>query len=82
MSLDTEKIIEYFSVMIEKLGINLVVAGGLCPSTIKKIVLPILEKFPNYHRFSFDAEGRLRNPEDCLDIDLAKKYLLGLSKII
>lgn len=52
--------------------LGLVVAGGLGPESLN-LVSDIASKFPNV---SIDAEGRLRDQDDKLDLDLAKNYLI------
>ena len=50
---------------------GLVVAGGLSPTTLH-LVQPLIEEFPDV---SIDAEGRLRDHEDHLDLQVAGQYL-------
>lgn len=52
-------------------GMRLGVAGGLSPTTLD-LVEPLAREFP---QLSIDAEGRLRTPEDHLDLNLARTYL-------
>lgn len=52
-------------------GVALAVAGGLGPDTIHR-VRPLLERFPD---LSLDAESRLRDPEDRLDLERVREYL-------
>lgn len=47
------------------------VAGGLCAPMVPT-VLPLLKDFPD---MSFDAEGRIRDLKDNLDLDLSQQYL-------
>ncbi|MFH0987851.1 MAG: hypothetical protein V1763_00580 [Parcubacteria group bacterium] len=49
---------------------GLVVAGGLCAATLSRIK-PLIKEFPD---LSIDAEGRLRTPDDHLDIEAAIAY--------
>ena len=51
--------------------LDLGVAGGLSAETLDSLV-PLLEEFPN---LNFDAEGRLRDAEDNLDLDKMNAYL-------
>jgi len=53
------------------LGIGLGVAGGLSPFTLH-ILEPLVKDFP---QLSIDAEGRLRNHNDQLDLTVAGSYL-------
>lgn len=53
------------------IDVGLGVAGGLSPTTLN-LVEPLAREFP---RLSIDAEGRLRTPEDHLDMNLAREYL-------
>ena len=70
--LDTDEIRKYLEVLSEeRLGMDIGIAGGLSPTTLS-LVKPLLEEFP---RLSIDAEGRLRNENDSLDLSLAGKYL-------
>jgi hypothetical protein len=58
---------------VEEIGleIGMGVAGGLSPETLHLIV-PIIERFPGT---SIDAEGKLRDAEDHLDLPRAKAYV-------
>lgn len=47
------------------------VAGGLSPSTLH-LLEPLVKDFPE---INIDAEGRLRNNEDNLDIEITGRYL-------
>lgn len=53
------------------LGMGISVAGGLCAEGMPEIA-PLLRDFPC---LSIDAEGRLRTPEDDLDLDRVRAYL-------
>lgn len=53
--------------------LGLGVAGGLSAETLH-LVEPIIRDFPDV---SIDAEGRLRDAEDRLDMEKAKTYFLG-----
>ena len=46
-------------------GLGLVVAGGLSAENIAPLLSPLLPKWSNV---SIDAEGRLRDGDDCLDV--------------
>lgn len=52
-------------------GVALAVAGGLGPETVDRI-RPLLERFPD---LSFDAESRLRDGDDRLDLEKVGEYL-------
>jgi len=56
----------------ENMDIALGVAGGLSPSTLVDIIEPLVEEFPD---ISIDAESRLRDENNSLDIGLAKAYI-------
>ena len=53
------------------LGLGLGVAGGLSPSSLH-LVRPLAKEFPS---LSIDAEARLRDEHDTLDMDLALDYI-------
>lgn len=55
----------------KNLGLGLGVAGGLSPATLN-LVEPLVREFPD---LSIDAEGRLRTPEDHLDLAVSSEYL-------
>lgn len=52
----------------KKMGIG--IAGGLSPDNLDRL-RPLLEEF----EFSIDAEGKLRHPDDTLDMATASNYL-------
>jgi hypothetical protein len=52
-------------------NIGLGVAGGLGPDSLN-LVEPLIAKFPN---LSIDAEGRLRNNQNDLDLKAMSDYL-------
>ncbi len=69
---DPERVRDYLMALREKnLHIGFGVAGGLSPTTLN-LVEPLIREFPN---LNIDAEGRLRTPEDHLDLNLASDYL-------
>ncbi len=69
---DTERACEFLSAIAEQgWGIGLGVAGGLGPDSLN-LVEPLIVKFPN---LSIDAQGRLRNAENELDLDAVRTYL-------
>ena len=60
--------------------LGLVVAGGLCADNMAELLSPLL---PEWGNVSIDAEGRLRDGNDVLDVGVAVAYLeaaLGLLK--
>ena len=70
--MDVAKIREYLQALKEKdLDIGIGIAGGLCPETLETII-PLIAEFPD---ISIDAEGRLRDQSDNLDLLVVKKYL-------
>lgn len=58
-------------------GVALAVAGGLGPDTVDR-VRPLLERFPD---LSFDAESRLRDADDRLDLAKVEEYLKALQNL-
>lgn len=73
VSFDTEKARTYLDALSSKnLNLGLGVAGGLSPTTLDSIA-PLLVDFPS---LSIDAEGRLRDKNDILDLSLAREYVL------
>jgi len=69
--LDAEALRPYLRALKAKqLPIGLGVAGGLSADTLD-LVAPLVEEFP---RLSIDAEGKLRDGEDNLDVDVAISY--------
>lgn len=69
---DTSKARTYLEVLMgHNLDLGLGVAGGLSPTTLN-LVQPLLSDFPD---LSWDAEGKLRDKEDNLDIKEAKEYV-------
>lgn len=72
-SLNIEVTRSYLSAIADEgLNIGLGIAGGLCPSNIE-MIKPLVKEFPD---LSIDAEGRLRDMNDNLDLPLAKEYVL------
>ncbi|MCK4799380.1 hypothetical protein KAS31_00180 [Candidatus Parcubacteria bacterium] len=70
--LDMKEIRGYLEVISEeRLGMGIGIAGGLSSTTLN-LIEPLLEEFP---RLSIDAEGRLRDQNDSLNLNLAGKYL-------
>ena len=59
--------------------IGLVVAGGLCADNLDALLSPLL---PEWAGVSIDAEGRLRNSDDRLDVGAASAYLTEALKLL
>ncbi len=70
---DTQKALRYLRAIRDSgLEVNLGIAGGLGPQQMRHLE-PIVEEFPHV---SFDAEGRLRDPEtDELNVPYVLAYL-------
>ncbi len=73
MSLDAKKLRPYLDALKSKIDsdIGIGVAGGLSPTTLH-LIEPLLEDFPD---LCIDAEGRLRDKDDNLDLNLAGDYV-------
>lgn len=72
-SLDPNKGLEYLNhlnVKVEEMGFG--IAGGLSSDTIEGLISPIVRNFPNT---SIDAEGRLRDENDHLDVKKAQEFV-------
>lgn len=69
---DPERARDYLLALeAQNFGMGLGVAGGLSPATLN-LVEPLAREFPD---LSIDAEGRLRTPEDHLDLAVSSEYL-------
>lgn len=69
---DTERAREYLQMLKEaRTSAHLGVAGGLSPTTLG-LVEPLVSDFPD---LSIDAEGRLRDENDTLDLNVAREYV-------
>lgn len=69
----TREFLQTFSVLKEKEGIRLAIAGGLCAASLKeKEVGQLIRDFPDV---SIDAESGLRVGVGGLDRELVKRYL-------
>ena len=55
--------------------LGLVAAGGLCAANIAELLGPLLPNWGGHGGISIDAEGRLRDGDDLLDIEAAKAYI-------
>lgn len=70
--LDPDRARDYLvALKAQNLEMGFGVAGGLSPSTLN-LVEPLTKEFPY---LSIDAEGRLRTPEDRLDLSISSEYL-------
>ena len=78
--LDAQRTIRYLAAIAEKApSLGLVVAGGLCADNLNALLSPLL---PQWARVSIDAEGRLRDSDDRLDITAATAYLTTALKLL
>ena len=59
--------------------LGLVVAGGLHADNIEELLSPLL---PRWAGVSIDAEGRLRDAEDVLDVGAAGDYLRAAAELL
>ena len=59
--------------------LGLVVAGGLHSGNIAELLSPLL---PEWSAVSIDAEGRLRNAADRLDVGVAGAYLQAAARLL
>ncbi len=59
--------------------LGLVVAGGLCADNINELLSPLLPRWANA---SIDAEGRLRDADDVLDVGEAAAYLAAAFEML
>ena len=71
--LDAQRTIRYLAAIAEAVpGMGLVVAGGLCADNLDALLSPLLLHWAGV---SIDAEGRLRDSDDKLDVSVAGGYL-------
>ena len=71
--LDAQRTIRYLTPIAEAApSMGLVVAGGLCANNVDALLSPLL---PEWVQVSIDAEGRLRDSDDRLDVAAAVAYL-------
>ena len=73
----SERYLEAIATAAPDLG--LVVAGGLSAANIAELLSPLL---PQWAGVSIDAEGRLRDGEDRLDVATAKAYLAAAANLL
>ena len=59
--------------------LGLVVAGGLCADNIDELLSPLL---PQWGHVSIDAEGRLRDGDDVLDVGAASAYVEAAGRML
>ena len=59
--------------------LGLVVAGGLCADNIEELLGPLL---PTWAGASIDAEGRLRDADDVLDVGASTAYLRAANALL
>jgi hypothetical protein len=75
---NTERAREYLSAIAEQgWNFGLGVAGGLGSDSLD-LVEPLIAEFPD---INIDAEGRLRNEEQDLDLNLVKAYIAGATQL-
>ena len=80
LPLDAARSAEYLSAIEETApDLALVVAGGLHAGNIEELLAPLL---PRWAGVSIDAEGRLRNADDRLDIGAAVAYLRAARRLL
>ena len=71
--LDAQRTITYLAAIAGAApSMGLVVAGGLCADNLDALLSPLL---PEWDGVSIDAEGRLRDSDDRLDVAAARAYL-------
>lgn len=68
------RMVECLRAWNQDLGIG--IAGGLCAET-----LPVFADIVREHGLSIDAEGKLRNERDELDLDKVRAYLDSAARI-
>lgn len=78
--LDAGRSIEYLEALrSEAPELGLVVAGGLHAGNIRELLAPLL---PDWSNVSIDAEGRLRDEQDTLDVSEATEYLAAVAQLL
>jgi hypothetical protein len=78
--LDAQRTIHYLTPIAEAApSIGLVVAGGLCADNLDALLSPLL---PEWAEVSIDAEGRLRDSDDRLDVGAASAYLIEALRLL
>ena len=78
--LDAARSIRYLEALATAApDLGLVVAGGLCAANVAELLSPLL---PQWDGVSIDAEGRLRDGDDRLDLAAARDYLLAAVQLL
>ena len=80
LPLDATRSSEYLEALAETVpNLGLVVAGGLHAGNIEELLSPLLPRWVNV---SIDAEGRLRNADDVLNVGAAVAYLGAAAELL
>ena len=80
LPLDAARSAEYLEAIAEAApDLGLVVAGGLCAENVSELLSPLL---PRWAGVSIDAEGRLRDGNDVLDVGAAVAYLRAAAELL
>lgn len=78
--LDADRSIRYLEALATAApDLGLVVAGGLCAANIAELLSPLL---PQWASVSIDAEGRLRDAADRLNVTAAADYLRAAVQLL
>lgn len=76
---DTERAREFLSAIVgQRWNLGLGVAGGLGPDSLN-LVEPLVSEFPD---LNIDAQGKLRNAENNLDLDAVNTYLTKALRLL
>ena len=80
LPLDAARSAEYLEAIAHAApDLGLVVAGGLCAENIEELLSPLL---PGWAHVSIDAEGRLRDGDDVLDVGAAVAYVEAARRLL
>ena len=80
LPLDAARSADYLqAIRVAAPDLGLVVAGGLHSSNITELLSPLL---PEWSAVSIDAEGRLRDADDRLDVGAARAYLQAAARLL
>ena len=80
LPLDAARSAEYLEAIADAApDLGLVVAGGLCAENVSELLSPML---PRWAGVSIDAEGRLRDGNDVLDVGAAVAYLRAAAELL
>ena len=80
LPLDAARSAEYLDAIVDAApDLGLVVAGGLHADNIEELLSPLL---PRWASVSIDAEGRLRDGHDVLDVGAAGDYLAAARRLL